>query len=275
VIAGIRMVATDLDGTLLRSDGSVSARSRAAMHAAADAGLCVAFVTGRPPRWLDILAEPTGYTGVAVGANGAVLYDMTEARLVSAHLLEPELMIEIGSDLRSEFPEVAFAVEYGDGFGSEPDYIHDWDINPPYDRRGAPIADPLVGPLTEIAAEPAVKLLAKDSASEPDAFLAAAVALVGDRATITHSSSFGLLEISVYGITKATGLAELAEVHGIAPHEVLAVGDMPNDVPMLQWAGKSYAVANAHPEVLDVADQVIGSNDEDAVADLIESLLAP
>lgn len=273
IAAGIRMLATDLDGTLLRSDGSVSERSRDALHAAAEAGLSVAFVTGRPPRWLDVLAEPTGYTGVAVGANGAVLYDMTEARLVSAHLLQPELMIEIGTELRAEFPDVTFAVEYGDGFGSEPDYIHEWEINPPYDRRGVPIADPLVGPLTEIAAEPAVKLLAKDPAADPDAFLAAAVALVGDRATITHSSSFGLLEVSVYGITKATGLAELAEAQRIAPHQVLAVGDMPNDVPMLQWAGRAYAVANAHPEVLEVADEVIGSNDEDAVADLIESLL--
>jgi len=267
------MVATDLDGTLLGSDGLVSDRSRAALRAAADAGLAVAFVTGRPPRWLDVLAEPTGYTGVAVGANGAVLYDMTEARLVSAHLLDPELMLEVGNELRAEFPEVAFAVEYGDGFANEPEYVHDWDINPPYDRRGIPIAEPLVGTLAEIAADPAVKLLAKDAHADPDAFLAAAIAMIGDRATITHSSSFGLLEISVHGVTKATGLAELAEVQGIAPHEVLAVGDMPNDVPMLQWAGRSYAVANAHPEVIEVADEVIGSNDDDAVAELIESLL--
>src|SRR5262249_22672420 len=155
----IKMVATDLDGTLLRSDGTVSERSRAALGAAADAGLIVAFVTGRPPRWLDVLAEPTGYVGVAVGANGAVLYDLTEERLVSAHLLTPELMIEVGTDLRTEFPEVAFAIEYGDGFAAEPDYVHDWEINPPYDRRGVPIADPAIGSLEQISAQPAVKLL--------------------------------------------------------------------------------------------------------------------
>jgi Cof subfamily protein (haloacid dehalogenase superfamily) len=268
------MVATDLDGTLLRSDGSVSDRTRAALQAAAEAGLVVAFVTGRPPRWLDVLAESTGYVGIAVGANGALLYDMTEVRLVSAQLLEPALMVEIGNDLRAEFPEVGFAIEYGDGFAAEPNYVHDWDINPPYDRRGEPIAEPLIGALSEIAAQPAVKLLAKDAAADPDAFLAAAVAIVGERATITHSSSFGLLEVSAYGVTKATGLATLAESHGIAPHEVWAVGDMPNDVPMLQWAGRAYAVANAHPEVVAVADDVIGSNDEDAVAQLIEGLLA-
>ena len=271
----IRMVATDLDGTLLRSDGTVSDRSRAALRAAADAGLAVAFVTGRPPRWLDVLVEETGYVGVAVGANGAVLYDVTEERLISAHLLDGGLMVELGSALRAEFPAVAFAVEYGDGFAAEPDYVHDWAVNPPYDRRGVPIAEPYIAGLGEIASQPAVKLLAKDHDVDADVFLAAAVAIVGDRATITHSSSMGLLEISAYGVTKATGLAELAESRGIAPHEVLAVGDMPNDVPMLQWAGRAYAVGNAHPDVIAVADEVLGSNDEDAVAALIEDLLTP
>jgi Cof subfamily protein (haloacid dehalogenase superfamily) len=270
----IRMVATDLDGTLLRSDGTVSDRTRTALRAAADAGLAVAFVTGRPPRWLDVLVEQTGYVGVAVGANGAVLYDVTEERLISAHLLGSALMVELGTALRAEFPEVAFAVEYGDGFAAEPDYVHHWAINPPYDRHGAPIAQPLVGSLEQIAWQPAVKLLAKDHDADPDLFLAAAIAILDRRATVTHSSSVGLLEISVYGVTKATGLAELAESRGIAPHEVLAVGDMPNDVPMLQWAGRSYAVANAHRDVLEVADEVIASNDEDAVAGLIEQLLA-
>lgn len=270
----IRMIATDLDGTLLRSDGTVSDRSRAALRAAADAGLLVAFVTGRPPRWLDVLVDETGYVGVAVGANGAVLYDVTEERLVTAHLLAPELMHAIALAIRAEYPDVHYAVEYGHGFAAEPGYVHDWDINPPYDRRGDPIAQPLIADLKSITAQPAVKLLAKDHNTDADAFLDAATVIVGDRATITHSSSFGLLEISSYGVTKATGLAELAERNHIAPHEVLAVGDMPNDVPMLQWAGRSYAVANAHPSVIEVADELIGSNDEDAVAALIESLLS-
>jgi hypothetical protein len=270
----IKMVATDLDGTLLRSDGTVSERSRAALRAAEDASLVVAFVTGRPPRWLDVLVDATGYVGVAVGANGAVLYDVTKGRLVSAHTLSADLMREVGTAIRDEFPNVDFAVEYGDGFAAEPDYVHDWQINPPYDRRGAPMAEPRVGNLLEITSEPAVKLLAKHHGSSADAFLAAATEIVGDRATITHSSSMGLLEISVFGVTKATGLAELAESRGVLPHEVLAIGDMPNDIPMLQWAGMGYAVANAHPSVIEVADQVIRSNDDDAVAEVIEDLLA-
>jgi hydroxymethylpyrimidine pyrophosphatase-like HAD family hydrolase len=109
--------------------------------------------------------------------------------------------------------------------------------------------------------------------ADVDEFLASAVDLIGDRASITHSSSFGLLEIAAHGVTKATGLAELATSHGIPPHEVAAVGDMPNDVPMLRWAGRSFAVANAHPAAKAAAHEVIGSNDDDAVATLIESLL--
>jgi hydroxymethylpyrimidine pyrophosphatase-like HAD family hydrolase len=174
---------------------------------------------------------------------------------------------------RAEFPGVGFAGEYGDRFAAEPDYVHDWDINPEFDRKGRRIPEPLLAHLDVIAAQPAMKLLAKDRSIDVDVFLDSAVELIGDRASITHSSSFGLLEISAHGVTKATGLAELADQHGVAPHEVIAIGDMPNDLPMLQWAGHSYAVSNAHPSVLAIADEVVGSNDEDAVAALIEQLL--
>ncbi len=268
------MLASDLDGTLLRSDGTVSLRSRAALRAAVDAGLLVAFVTGRPPRWLDEIAEVTEHMGVAVGANGAVLYDLATEQILSSHPLQPEMLASLTGELRAAFPEVQFAVEYGDSFGAEPGYVHDWAINPVADRRGRPIAAPVVADLASIISRPGVKLLAKDRRADVDEFLVSADSLLAGRASVTHSSSFGLLEIAAPGVTKASGLAELAASHGIAPHEVAAIGDMPNDVPMLQWAGASYAVANAHAAALAAADQVLGSNDDDAVAVLIETLLA-
>ncbi len=271
--ANVRLVATDLDGTLLRSDGTVSARSRTALRAAADAGLVVAFVTGRPPRWLDALVDATGHVGVAVGANGAVLYDMATEQIVSMHPLDPQLMADVGTELRATFPSVQFAVEYGTGFAAEAGYIHDWQISPAHDRRGVAMPRPRIGHLYEITREPAVKLLAKEHSAGADEFLAAAIDLIGDRASITHSSSVGLLEISAPGVTKATGLAELAAGHDIGADEVVAIGDMPNDVAMLRWAGRSYAVANAHPAARAAAHEVVGSNDDDAVAALIESLL--
>ena len=271
----VRLFATDLDGTLLRSDGTVSDRTRAALKAATDAGLIIAFVTGRPPRWLDDVIEETGHIGLAVGANGAVLYDMVEEEYLTVHTLEPELMVELGTELRSEFPEVQFAVEYGHGFAAEPDYVHDWDINPEFDRKGRRIPEPLLAHLDVIAAQPAMKLLAKDRSIDVDVFLQSALELIGDRASITHSSSFGLLEIAKAGVTKATGLAELATRHGVTHDEVLAIGDMPNDVPMLSWAGHAVAVANAHPEVLAIADEVTESNDEDGVAKALDRWWPP
>ncbi|WP_375491100.1 HAD family hydrolase [uncultured Jatrophihabitans sp.] len=271
----IRLVATDLDGTLLRSDNTVSDRTRAALQAAAAAGLLVVFVTGRPPRWLDDVVDETGHVGVAVGANGAVIYDMASERIITAHTLPETLLHDLTMQLRGAFPSVGFAVEFGHTFAAEPGYTHDWDVNPETDRRGNPIAPPHIGTVDEIVTAPAVKLLAKDREADADEFLAAATELVGDRATITHSSSFGLLELSAPGVTKATGLAEVAATHGIDASEVVAIGDMPNDVPMLRWAGRSYAVANAHPAAVEAADETVGANDDDAVAVLIESLLTP
>jgi hydroxymethylpyrimidine pyrophosphatase-like HAD family hydrolase len=210
---------------------------------------------------------------VAVGANGAVLYDMAAERVISSHPLEAPQLRALTGEIRAAFPEVSFGVEYGDGFAAEPTYVHDWQINPRTDRRGRPIPAPLIADLATITARPALKLLAKDRAADADEFRASADLLLAGRATVTHSSSFGLLEIAAAGVTKATGLAELAARSGVEPAEIVAIGDMPNDVPMLQWAGRSYAVANAHPAARAAASTVVGSNDEDAVAVLIESLL--
>lgn len=269
----VRMVASDLDGTLLRSDNTVSDRTRAALVAAADAGLLVAFVTGRPPRWLTEVVEATGHSGVAVAANGAVIYDLATEQIISVHPMTPDELGTLTAELREAFPEVQFAVEYGDGFGAEPEYVHDWQINPRLDSQGRPMTPPLTADLATIISRPGVKLLARDRGADADEFMVSADAVLAGRATVTHSSTFGLLEIAAAGVTKATGLAEVAATHGIAANEVVAIGDMPNDVPMLQWAGRSYAVANAHWAALAAADSVLGSNDEDAVAALIESLL--
>ncbi len=91
-------------------------------------------------------------------------------------------------------------------------------------------------------------------------------------AEATHSSHSGLVEISAAGVTKAAGLAWYCHRIGIAADDVLAFGDMPNDVPMLTWAGRAVAVANAHPAVLAVADEVTSANSTDGVAAYLEKI---
>jgi Cof subfamily protein (haloacid dehalogenase superfamily) len=273
LLRGVRMVATDIDGTLLRSDYTISERTQQAIRMATAAGVPVVFVTGRPPRWLDEIAALSGHTGVAVSANGAVLYDLATAQIVASAPLHPPLLAEITSVLRGRFTEVVFGFEYGLSFAHEPEYRHDWEISPLVDRAGNPIAPPVVGPLAEIIRQPAVKLLAKDRTAVPDEFMQAAASLLTGRCTVTHSSRTALLEISAFGVTKATGLEQVARSLGIDRSEVAVIGDMPNDLPMYDWAGHTFAVANAHPAVLAAADHVVASNDNDAVAQLIESVL--
>lgn len=270
----IKLLASDLDGTLLRSDNSVSQATRDALAAAEEAGLIVAFVTGRPPRWLHEVAEATGHRGIAVSANGALTYDLHTETVLAEHPLPPEMLAEVTSVLRAKIPQVRFALEYSLDFAYEPEYRHDWGVTPATDRSGRQLPTPTAMELSGLLDKPAVKLLARGRDMAPDEFMDLVEALVGDQVTVTRSGHSPLVEISATGITKAFGLAALADSHGVSRHEIAAVGDMPNDVPMLEWAGQSYAVANAHPTALAAAGTVLAeTNDEDAVAKLIRTLL--
>jgi len=270
----VRLLASDLDGTLLRSDGTVSDATRDALAAAEAAGLVVAFVTGRPPRWLHEVADATGHTGVAIGANGAVTYDLHTERVLASHPIEVALLSQVTALLREAIPGVTFGLEQGLNFAYEPAYRHDWDIVPAEDRSGRPLPRASVGELADFMDTPAVKLLAKGQGMVADEFMDRVEQVVGDLVTVTRSGHSPLVEISALGITKASGLAALAESRGVRQQEIAAVGDMPNDVPMLLWAGRSYAVANAHPAAKAAAGEVLAeSNDEDAVAWLIHRLL--
>lgn len=261
----IRMLSSDLDGTLLAHDGSVSAGNLAALTRAQDAGLQVVFATGRPPRWMGEVAEQTGHRGLAVCANGAILYDLGSERVITSNLLSAQVQSEIAEALSREFGDIRVAVESTEQFLHENGYLHDWDLGRvriAMQERAA------------VLAVPGVKLLVRHHELRGDDFLRRAQELVGDAAVVTASSAEGLLEISAAGVTKASGLAVVAEQLGIAPEQVAAVGDMPNDLPMLAWAGRSFAVANAHPSVLDAADQVVSANTDDGVAEVIDSVLS-
>jgi hypothetical protein len=280
------MLGSDLDGTLLRTDGTVSERTRAALLRADREGLLVTFATGRPPRWLFDVSNATAHTGLAVAANGAVIFDLATDKVIAEHLLTVDLLNEVTAALRAKYPQVVFGIEYGDNperpglpatahttFGAEPTYRHSWEVSPARDRNGNELPLPLISDLETIISQPGVKLLVKNVSADPDRFHTDVDQLLGAQVSVTYSSTVGLLEVGAAGITKASGLAYVAEQHGIEPSEVAVVGDMPNDLPMLAWAGQSYAVANAHPSVLEAAQYRLPSNDDDAVAQLIEQLL--
>jgi Cof subfamily protein (haloacid dehalogenase superfamily) len=262
----VRLVATDLDGTLVHSDGSVTARTRAALAAAERAGVEVVFVTGRPLRWAEEVFEHVGGLGLAIVSNGALVWDVAAAAPYLERPIDPSTTRAVAARIRAALPEVTFATETVAGWSTEPSYATrpEDDGSRRRPRRRAPI--------DELADEPALKLLGWLPGRDPDEIVEVAAAAVGDLVTVTHSS-FPLLEISAAGVTKASTLALVCEERGIGADEVLALGDMPNDLPLLAWAGTAYAMANAHPSVRAAVDRVAPSNDDDGVAQVIESLL--
>jgi Cof subfamily protein (haloacid dehalogenase superfamily) len=264
---GTRLIATDLDGTLLRSDHTVSPRTVAALAAAERAGVEVFFVTGRPLRWMGVVAEHLAGHGLAILANGAGVYDLRAGTLIEAFPLPEADALAIARALRAAHPETTFAVERTGGFRREPAYP--W-FEPDHAGRPAPLDELLAGD----RAQPVLKLLAHHPSAGPDEFLTRALALAGDRVEVTRSSPSALLEISGAGVSKATTLAKCCAERGITAAEVVAFGDMPNDLAMLSWAGTSYAVANAHPHVRAATTHGTASNDEDGVAQVIERIVA-
>ena len=257
-----RLVATDLDGTLLHSDGTITERTRRVLAALEERGVTVVFVTGRPVRWMRELWEHVGDHGLAVCSNGGLVYDVPARAVRSSRPIPVEVGLRVAGLLRSGIPGTTFALERIDGFTKEPGFM---------ERHAFP-DDLVVGELDELFDESAVKLLARHEEMEPEAFWAETERLVGHLVTTTWSSLGALVEISAPGVTKASTLALLCGELGIAPDEVLAFGDMPNDLAMLEWAGTSYAMGNAHPSVLAAARRTAPTNEEDGVALVLEEL---
>jgi hypothetical protein len=259
-----RLVATDLDGTLLRSDVTLDERTREAIARVEAAGIPVVLCTARPSRVLGPLARATGHRGIAVCSNGSVIWDLHTDTMVDTFPFAVEAAREVVARLRATLPDATWAVERHDVFAREPGYVPHWPVP----------EDTIVAELDALLEVAPLQMMVRHPWLTGDELVARARELLSGLAELSHSSNAdALLEIGAAGVSKASGLALLCERHGVTRDEVLAFGDMPNDLAMLEWAGRSVAVANAHPEVIAVADEVTASNDEAGVAQVLERLL--
>ena len=263
-----RLVVTDLDGTFLSPDGTVSEANARAVRDWCASGREFLIATGRPVRWLEPVQDVAGIRPRVIASNGAVVHDVATGESTVHHPIDVTVAEAVIADLRAELPDTWFGIEFGHRFGHEPGY-----------RLGGPVEPHLPSISTgEIDAlldqGPFVKLLVQNLALAADELVRRAEPVVGGRLTITHSSSGrGLLEVSAAGVSKATTLARTCELLGVSAHEVAAFGDMPNDREMLAWAGLPHVMANSHPEVLGLG-RVIGSNSESAVGAVLDQWLA-
>jgi Cof subfamily protein (haloacid dehalogenase superfamily) len=256
-----RLAAIDLDGTLLRPDGTLSERSRSALDRARAAGIRVVLVTARGPRSVRVLAADLGLDGSAICSNGAIILDLGSGEVVRTQPLATEVAARLVRELRSRLPGILFAAE-SEEIALEPGFAA-WEWEPPAGTR--------YGDGLELVAEPVAKLIVRHDTHALEAVAEAARELAGADAAVTIPGPW-TVEISAAGVSKAAALAELCAELGVSRDEVVAFGDYPNDLPMLEWAGHAVAVANAHPTVLAAADEVTASNADDGVALVLERL---
>lgn len=274
------LIASDVDGTLLDDQNTVTAATVAAITNAVRSGVDLVLATGRPPRWIaevtDQLVVPDDLVGVrpggslvryAVCANGAIVYDVANDRILHAAQLEVPRLRKLVEILEAVLPEAGLAAERAGAsahdaatrpFVATTGYQHAW-LNPDHEL----VED------VDISDEPAVKLLAREPQMRSEQMAELLISAVGDLAEVTFSTSNGLIELSVPQTHKASGLARLAELSGLPTEAVIAFGDMPNDIEMLRWASHGAAMAHGHPAAIAAADEVAPTNNDDGVAKVL------
>lgn len=264
-----KLIATDLDGTLVRSDDTVSPYAHSVLDQVRGAGIPVVGATGRGPRLTELTRNDIRAADYLVLAGGGRVLDLTDPAgpvVLRDEWLDGQVLAEVLADLEAEAGPLTVMVEALDTpdapLWGEPDPA--WRYPEAFERRSR----------ADCVGDRVIKAFARSPRHQVDELLAVARRVIPpERAAVTQAG-LNFLEICPAGVDKATGLAVIAHALGVDPADVLVFGDMPNDVPMFRWAGWGrVAVANAHPEVRAAADEVIGSNDEDGVARYLEALL--
>jgi Cof subfamily protein (haloacid dehalogenase superfamily) len=267
-----KLVATDLDGTLLDSAGEVTPRTRAALEACWDVGIPVVGVTGRGPRLLDSVRTALDGRGIAVLAQGGFVVDLErdevlrtvglpreQAAAVIARIEEVTGPLIVAVEDAAEQSEVSGPLRVQHGF------------NWPYPEPAHLL------PRNEVLPDgPVLKAFLRSSTLGQDQLLALARQVTDPaQAEVTHAG-LGFIEVLPPGITKASGLAIALERYGVGFGDVLVFGDMPNDLPMItavaEAGGRAVAVANAHPAVQAATSEVTSGHDADGVARYLEAL---
>lgn len=260
----IALVAIDLDGTLLQPDGTITDRALEALDAARRAGIVIVAATGRPPMMLGGVTDRIGHLlDYAVGSNGTMVAKFPGAelmRLVGFRAAQARSAIET---LRTHDPAFRFALATDAGFAHEPGFAE----RMPVDLGSEPVDDVL-----GLDGDEAYKLMVFHPTIGAHRLVEELPLILGETLTVNHMGA-DAAELGPADVDKGAGLAWLCEQIGVDAETVLAVGDDWNDLTMLAWAGWGVAVANADARVRERADQVIGANTDDAVAEMIETLV--
>jgi Cof subfamily protein (haloacid dehalogenase superfamily) len=258
-----KLVATDLDGTLLRSDGSVSQRTREALATATAAGAAHIIVTGRAVPWTRPIFKDLGYQGLAVCGQGAQVYDAGADRLLTSVTLDRQLAGVALAKIEAEVGPLYLAASR-DGLDGEVL------VGPGYAAGRLP-ATPFTD-ASDLWTAPLNKIYIQHPTLTDDELAEVARHTAGGFVTVTMAGE-GIVELLPLGLSKATGLSLAARRLGLKAADTIAFGDMPNDIPMFAWSSYAVAMSNAHEELKAVADEVTSSHEEDGIAVVLERML--
>jgi Cof subfamily protein (haloacid dehalogenase superfamily) len=262
----IRLLALDLDDTLLRSDLTISFRTRNAIKRAESAGIVVVLASGRVPAAMDRFARLLGMhkrKGYLICNNGSIIQESQSGDIVYDIRIPPELAL------------IAYDLAEAEGF---PVQIYENDVMyisranefADYDQKITGLRQVMVENFRAMVASGCYKLLIPGDPMILGPLEQLMQSYVGNDLTIFTSKSY-YLEILPPKTDKGTSLARVAEQLGIAKEAVLAIGDSMNDEAMLRWAGVGVAMVNGDDRIKSIADMVTDkSNDDDGIADLIE-----
>ncbi|MFE9766740.1 HAD family hydrolase [Streptomyces sp. NPDC005808] len=260
-----KLVATDLDGTLLRSDESVSARTRESLAAVTAAGAAHIVVTGRAVPWTRHILDDLGYEGLAVCGQGAQVYHAGEHRLLTSVTLDRQLAALALAKIEAEVGPLLLAASR-DGLDGEVL------VGPGYRVHEGPLPVVPFKDAADLWVAPLNKVYVQHPTLSDDELAAVALEVAGGLVGVVMAGA-GIVELLPLGLSKATGLSLAARRLGVKAADTIAFGDMPNDIPMFAWAAHGVAMANAHEELKTVADEVTLSNEEDGIAVVLERLL--
>lgn len=274
-----RMIAIDLDGTLLSPEGKVTERAKAAVHQCLSAGLLVCFATGRNWTESKTVLEAVAHYDSAVFVGGAMVVDTKQEVTLHRTMMHPQLAADVCRELESIGHAVLALQDTGT---AGVDYLITADValNPATSQWMQVTSAKVhrVPSLADYAHEHTIRV---GIVAEPDEVIRVERELAktfGERIMMMSirvpTAGVTVLEIFDPAVNKWEGIMHVARKHGIVPSEIIAIGDDVNDVPMLSRAGLGVAMGNARPEIQAIAKRVIGHNKDEGLAEFLEELVA-
>ena len=263
----IRLLISDIDGTLVTKDKELTPEVHRAAGLLKDRGVKLVLVSSRPPHGIALFAEALGLTTPRAGLNGGVFTD-SHGDILHTQFLAADVARE------------ALAYLHGEGMRPWLFTASEWLLTDPegdyvaWEKRTVQMDFRVVADLTSAADRAGKIMVASRDFEKLEACEMALQARLDRRASVHRSQDY-YLDITDIRANKGEAVRQAANLLGVALQDTACIGDMPNDLPMFDVAGKSVAMGNAPAAMRARADYVTGTNQDSGWAQAVENFILP